>query len=250
MSDIDDIVEYYSNLLIIQYNGLPKAKAIVELFVREILANGILLDIREAFNIDTAVGVQLDILGKYVDIDRFYQGQILTDFFAVTSYNEFPLDTSKKGLTDYTQGFTKFGKTITYNDYLSNNQTLGDDDFRFLIRLRIMQNNINHSHQAIDKVLFDFFGTTLFADTNNDMTMYYFYQGQIPAILQAALQKRLFLKPIGVQFSGLIQQKAPFFGFRTYAEDHSPYVTGFTNYTDGFTFVGEMFNYSKITAGY
>lgn len=247
MRNIDDIVAYYSNLLIIQYHDLPKAKAMIELFVRQALVDGLVLDLEEAFNVDTAVGAQLDIIGKYVNLDRFYQGQTLTDFFALTDYNE-TLDPAKIGLTDYTTGFAKFGKTITYNDYLSNNQTLGDDDFRFLIKLRILQNNINYSHGEIDDVIFKFFGMNLFADSTGGMVMYYFYTGIVPAILTVALQKKLLPKPMAVRLNGLIVHTKPFFALASYANGVPAGIVGLGSYTGG-NDAGEMLDYNKITAG-
>lgn len=248
--NIDDIVSYYSNLLIIQYNDKPKAKALIELCVRELLANGILFDIREAFNVDTAIGVQLDVVGKYVDLDRFYAGQTLLGFFSLTDYNEFPLDPDHIGFTDYTEGFDKVGRTLTYNDYLSNNQALNDDDFRTLIKLRIIQNNVNHSHKVINDAIYTFFGDTLFPDSVGNMVMWYFYEGVLPAILTAAFQKKLLPKPLAVRLGALIVHSRPLFGLASYEHGIPPGIEGCTNYTAGFDSKGEMLTYNKAMVGY
>jgi hypothetical protein len=83
MADVSNIVQYYADLLIIQYNGKPKASATIKTMVDIILQNGILLDVLDAFNPDTCVGKQQDILGKWVGVDRYYLGdgttQILND---------------------------------------------------------------------------------------------------------------------------------------------------------------------------
>lgn len=249
MTDISDIVSYYSDLLIIQYHDKPKAKAHIELLVNELLSSGILFDIRDAFNIDTAIGVQLDILGKYVDLDRFYKGQTLKGFFCFTNYNEFVLDPTKVGFTNYSVGFNSKGRTLTYNDYLSNNQTLNDDDFRFLIKFRIIQNNINHSVASIDNAIYEFFGTQLFPDSAGNMAMYYFVQGIIPARILVAFQKKLLPKPIGVRLAYLIQQLRPFFALASYKYGIAPGITGFTNYSLGFTNSGETLDYAKAITG-
>ena len=57
MADVTDLIEFYQNLLIIQYNEKEKAKATIGLLSETILADGILFDIRDGFNLDTAVGV-------------------------------------------------------------------------------------------------------------------------------------------------------------------------------------------------
>lgn len=83
MANVSNIVQYYADLLIIQYNGKPKATATVKTMVEIILQNGILLDVLNAFNPETCTGKQQDILGKWIGVDRYYLGdgstQILDD---------------------------------------------------------------------------------------------------------------------------------------------------------------------------
>lgn len=78
-----EIVDYYKNLLIIQYKGKSKAEATIDALVTQVISNQIILGVRDAFDPNTAVGVQLDILGKYVGIDRVgktFSGEVsLTD---------------------------------------------------------------------------------------------------------------------------------------------------------------------------
>lgn len=65
-----DIKDYYANLLIIQYRNLPNARGTIESLVGESYADGISLDVLNAFDLETAVGQQLDILGKYIGLSR------------------------------------------------------------------------------------------------------------------------------------------------------------------------------------
>lgn len=100
---VQNIIDYYVNLLIIQYNGKPKARATIELYVKELIASGILFDMRDGFNLDTAVGVQLDIIGKYAGVNRYFETQDLINYFALTFYDEVSPDSEDKfGFTDYT----------------------------------------------------------------------------------------------------------------------------------------------------
>lgn len=71
MASTDDIVEYYKNLLIIQYSRKTKARATIDALVRPVVMDQIPIQVQDAFNIDTAVGVQLDVLGKYTGVSRF-----------------------------------------------------------------------------------------------------------------------------------------------------------------------------------
>lgn len=68
MSELDT---YYSNLLVLQYHNKPKAKATIESTVG-LLPDNLILDVINGFDIESAVGEQLDVLGVYVGVDRFY----------------------------------------------------------------------------------------------------------------------------------------------------------------------------------
>jgi len=248
MTDVTDLIEYYSNLLIIQYHDQPKAKATIELFVKEALANGVAFDVQNGYDLETAVGKQLDVIGKYAGVDRFYQGQDLKGYFAFTNYEEITPSTDKRGFTDYTEYPLPEGQWLNYHDILSSNQTLNDDDFRTLIKLKIIQNYSNESHASIDNEIYQFFPTTLRPDSAGNMIMYYFMSATAAAIIQVAFQKAVLPKPMGVRLNFLIKTTSVFFGFSTY--DYVPLGnTGFTDYSEYGTKVGETLNYNKLIDG-
>ena len=65
-----DIQDYYKNLLIIQYHDQPKAKATVEMLTNCATGDEILLQMYDAFDVDTVTGEQLDLIGKFVGVQR------------------------------------------------------------------------------------------------------------------------------------------------------------------------------------
>lgn len=67
---ITDIGQYYADLLILQYKSKPKARAHIEFLTKLAYVDDLALELRNAFDIETAVGVQLDILAKYVGVTR------------------------------------------------------------------------------------------------------------------------------------------------------------------------------------
>lgn len=67
----EELIDYYANLLIIQYYDKAKARAMIETVVTPVIMDQIPLDVQDAFDLDTAEGVQLDVLGKYVGVTRF-----------------------------------------------------------------------------------------------------------------------------------------------------------------------------------
>lgn len=191
---------YYSNLLIMQYHDKPKAKATVEAFV-SLYPDDLVSKVINAFDVDTAVGAQLDILGEYVDVDRFY----LVD-----------------GVL----------------------QNLSDDDYRTLIKLKAISNTSNLSHKELDDSLYDFFGNTIRMDSDGEMKMTYFVPKNKTELIQAAIQKQVLPRPMGVQCNYIIEYEKNFFGFCTYNDITHAYRTGFRTYDDP-TKQGEMLTYYK-----
>lgn len=75
-----DYAKYLASLLIIQFHSKPKAVATIEA-LGKLFPVDLILQVRDAFSVDTAVGKQLDILAKYVGVNRFYthtDGEIIT----------------------------------------------------------------------------------------------------------------------------------------------------------------------------
>ena len=112
------IEEYYQNLLIIQYHDLPKAKETIRLIADIGTGDNIFMQLQDAFNVDTAIGAQLDLIGKVVGADR--RGLDDTDFktlikFKIVVNN---ISASMKSIDDAI--FNTFGKSIV----VSNNKDM------------------------------------------------------------------------------------------------------------------------------
>ena len=65
-----DIVKYYVALLIMQYVGKPKAESTIALLCGSLIADQIYTQTRDAFDIETATGKQLEMIGNYVKAYR------------------------------------------------------------------------------------------------------------------------------------------------------------------------------------
>ncbi len=66
-----ELKTYYADLLILQYRGMTKAHATIEAFVDPLIMNQLPLAVQDAFGLETAVGVQLDVIGKYQGVTRY-----------------------------------------------------------------------------------------------------------------------------------------------------------------------------------
>lgn len=65
-----ELILYYCNLLIIQYRQKTKARATIAAWIEPLLMDQLPVQVENAFDINTAEGVQLDVLGKYVGVSR------------------------------------------------------------------------------------------------------------------------------------------------------------------------------------
>lgn len=74
MATTQELIDYYANLLIIQYLGQPKAYATIQNLVKPVIMDQLPVAVQDAFSLDTAVGVQLDVIGKYVGVTRTGMG--------------------------------------------------------------------------------------------------------------------------------------------------------------------------------
>lgn len=203
---LQQIIEYYVNLLIIQYNNKPNAQATIAALINQLLADNVFFDVVNGYDIDTAVGAQLDIIGKYVGVDRFYTGQDLSDYFAFIEYDTDPVYgiEGRIGFCDYSDIGLKPGKWLTYDGIISTTFSLPDEDFRTLIKLKILQDNTNSSNAEIDNGLFTLFGTRIIAQDNYDMTMTYYVDTSLKALIDVAYSKQVLPKPMGVEINDVI----------------------------------------------
>lgn len=168
------------------------------------------LAVQNGFNLigsQTAVGVQLDVLAKYVGVTRM-------------------------GI-----GFN--GQAISLND----------SDFLQLIKMGILTNNSGSSLYDIDRLLFNFFPGLILVFDNANMTLQYFLSSQIGTtdLIELFVTENLLPAPMGV---GVGIYLAPivdaFFGFITYDFPTQPPMTRPLNNYDNYQTDWPWFSYSYV----
>ena len=194
------LIEYYQDLLIVQYHDKPKAKAMIKAEMEETLANLLDIQVRDAFDVDTAVGVQLDIIGKWVGVDRIFKGQMFDNksWFSLTRYNE-PTTSLQGGFSRFDNFDTLEGGFLTYDFIVSTRNKINDTDFRMLIKLKIIRNNIKHSPKDIDEAMYKLFADTLYTAWGECMEMTFCYTKKNYGIVKLGQEKNCFPIPTGVK---------------------------------------------------
>lgn len=190
MAVIDDVKKYYADLLILQYRNKPKARATVELGVDLYLADGLLLQFENILDIDTAVGAQLDIIGKILGCPRAVPGiNIQTKFFTF-HVDEDSLGFSTVGNPSYGVVKTRFNSSLATYDML-------DDEYRQLLKLKAFVNVWRGDMASMDEALYKIFGNNVNLKNNQDLTVTYEIT-QSSNVTDAARVLGYFRAPIGV----------------------------------------------------
>lgn len=225
---INSLIEYYKSALIVQYKNKPKASATIELYIKTLLADGLCFKVINGYNLDNAVGKQLDIIGKYVGVDRKYLGFTLN-----TGQKYFTFATKQTPTpSDVCTGFNKNGKITATSDFQGGNLLL-DNDYRTIIKLKILINNANLSEYDIDSILYIFFGDNITMISPGDMQINYFISESLGAIAKVALQKKMLPKPGGVAIKAVIKTN----NFFSLANKKDPLIN---SYSTGFNQSGKI----------
>lgn len=195
------IVLAYQNLLEAQYFDQPKARATIGSLAKLATCNMLPWKIRDlCLNVDKSVGKQLDDVGKWVGIDRNYKGQLYEGkkYLAYYDWNN-PLQPNLEqgGYYDWNTVTNPTAPYLNNDLIISTNNKLGDKDFRFLIKLKIIKNHINATCKNIDDALFDLFGYDIFVVWGDNMDMTYYYPSKYNTVMQLAKEKNVLLVPTG-----------------------------------------------------
>ena len=194
---LTDIINYYVNLLIVQYHDKPKAQATIALFINLVWANLILLQIRDGFDWRTAEGEPLDIIGKWVGLTRIYDGRFIFThpWFSLVEWD---------GNGDSLQGgFSTFetfdlieGGILDYDNLRPSQNKLNDDTFRVMIGLKIIANSIRYTAKNIDEAIYKYFSGDVYTQWTGNKVIYH-YKHTLRETMQIALYKNVLPVPTG-----------------------------------------------------
>ena len=222
LATMEEIKNYYANLLILQYHGKPKAVATIKTTVQKIMSDLIIFQIRDGFNIlkePYAVGKQLDVIGEWVGIDRMYDaGQPLYPWFSLVDwnndYNIMEQDVFMGGFQDWNDPLIEDGGFLGYDDLIlgANKSMLNDDWFLKLIKLKIIKNSSRHTMRDLDDRLYEFFDNGIYITWGyaNDqlgktepegMSLTFNYTNDYNVIIEIAKNKDALPIPTGMLYS-------------------------------------------------
>lgn len=233
-TDLETAKEYYKDLLLYQYINQPKARATIGLLVEQALVDLLPVEITKSFDLETATGSQLDVLGEYIGFDRVVEAIIVRDYFTLDDY-EAPLTSGAFGFTDYTaptQNATASMYLYVFFDIPTN--ALEDSEYRLLLKLKSYLNSALFNIYEINTALSELFGEGIFCGDQLDMSVSYFVTPELSRIMQIAYNESLLPKPMGVNITGLISFSSvdDLWGLGDYTKDSGSTI-GFSDYSTG-----------------
>lgn len=196
----DELVEYYRDLLIIQYNSKPKASGFMRAVLNVIMIYDLIIAVRDGYNIDTAIGNQLDILGKYVGAKRYIPGTVFArDYYGYAAYGETSPFTFFR-MKSYSESIENID--WQFRSYAEAGQTqysLVDTELRNLIKICIAKRNSNASLKDIDDFMYKYFGDDVFIIDNMDATINYYISQTKERIFNIAKGVNAIPTPAGIK---------------------------------------------------
>ena len=200
---IDDYLELVTSEHRTRARFIETVKLVCQGHVDNIWA---VLSLSTAFDLDTAVGSQLDVVGEWVGVSRFVPEPLVGVYFSLDSA-PLGLDLGYlQGPYDPTQGLVE----------------LNDATFRLLLRARIASNNWDGTIPSAMRALLTLFansetpGAQIFIQDDGGMRMTFAAAGQPPgaAFLSILANGLLGLKPsgVGADYIQTSVASAPLFG--------------------------------------
>lgn len=211
-----DDVQSYLNLVAGQHADKPDFIATLSTVLQPLVDSQTILEsMPELFDLDTAVGVQLDTVGIWIGRARSVDEQITGVYFS--------FDTVGQG----------FDQAIWFSEGEDPDSIfeLPDEQYRTLLRATIGQNHWNGTIPQAYDLLNSFFnplGISVVIQDNQDMTMKVAIRAAVIDVVTAALFNDGFLdlRPAGVGITRLIVDN-PVFTFGPLEPDTGGFDTGF-----------------------
>lgn len=191
-----NLLTYYSDLLIAQYATQPNMVATTQLLVNQSLCDGLPQELQVCFNLNTAIGNQLTIIGEIVGVPRNIFGLDLANtFFNYTDYTTGT--TSAIGFGSYT---TSPYSTSLFRSYFdSATYMLTDGQMLQVILLKILFNNTYSSTKNIVSGLWQLYGSAVQFVDNKNMTCTYNVSQPYHIAFTVAQYIGILLRPMGCQ---------------------------------------------------
>ena len=166
----------------------------VAIFAKQLLMDAVALDVRGAYDVATAVGPQLDVLGKYVGLDRMIGDPTPLPFFGF--WRTGGTYSNDHGLRSSTGGQNADAVFFRAGFFGTRNTALSDASYALMLALKIILNTSDGTLASIQAFLAALVPGAVTVVDNGDMTLTYTIVGKIP--VSSTLLAAYLPRPMGV----------------------------------------------------
>jgi hypothetical protein len=231
----EELILYYANRLILQYRNQEKAPEHIKALLKIVVLLELLVDIENGFSIYNSEGFQQDIVGKYLGVDRIIKATAFTrDYWGYCEYG----DTSPFDFFPYCK-YGQIAPDVQIRSYKESQQSLyelTDEEFRFVMKMKIIQNNSNHSAYEIDRFIYRYFPSeAIFSDfiDRGNMSIAYIFNESSERMVTILVSENLLPKPAGVAVTvSFVPDINHLFGYATYSGVYPDFIYGYIKYGD------------------
>lgn len=162
---MDASTERYESLITSEHNQQPKFMATVKNLVQP-LANlyDLLMTAYADYDVDWAVGKQLDVVGEWVGVTRFVPFVLVLDYFGFDEGFAYMKTFGEEGLPYIGARFMEEGEQY------SGVSTLEDPEYRLLLKAKIVKNQSRGTYSDVLQALAFLFNIGCSITDNGDMT--------------------------------------------------------------------------------
>lgn len=192
----------YLGLITSQHRGKPNFTAVLNVLTAPLVAaQAVLAEFSSSYDLDSAVGSQLDAVGEWIGTTRRLRAPIDNVFFS--------WDTAGKG---WDEGYWK-GPFVPAEGVAE----MDDSSYRAALRLRVAVNHWsgqNQSYRYLPVKLEGTNGNIITVVDNQDMSMRVVVLGIQPSLFFRLVvqQQELTPKPLGVRITGYEYRNTPVYG--------------------------------------
>lgn len=220
--DVQEAKEYYSGLLLNQYQK-QRAIATIQALADAAFMDNIMEQIDTNFNLATAVGPQLDVLGEYIGQSRKVPVEIPRPYFEYDDY-EIPIP-SPVGFTSYIDP-NQNADSVFYKYIFANQDTqiLSDEEYRPLLLLKATLNTSDLTTASVNEIVDTFFTGEVTVYDNMNMSLTYYINPNAGRLVELALEVGLLPKPMGVQIVAIFNIPDPgnIYAITSYESENFP----------------------------
>jgi hypothetical protein len=192
-----ELTAYYKDLLIMQYRDKPAAQGHTENVIKSGMIYDVAIAVRDGFNLETAKGKQLDLLGRILGVSRTITGVTFTRaYYGYMLYG----DTSPFAFNPMLL-YGAEAPDVQFRDYRESQQSLydlTDEEYRVILKLAVIKNNSNASVKSIDEILDSLLGTDVYFNDRMNMTISYMIGENLSRLFTIAQATGLLPNPAGV----------------------------------------------------